>query len=66
MRNMFGNEENGSVDMGKVITDWHCDRLKGLIETSKGKIVCGGKVNRGIKFVEPTIIENPEINSPIM
>jgi len=24
---MFGNQENGSPDMGKVITDWHCDRI---------------------------------------
>lgn len=47
--------------MGKVITDWHCDRLKKMIDTSKGKIVCGGKVNRDIKFVEPTVIENPDL-----
>jgi aldehyde dehydrogenase (NAD+) len=63
---MYGNEENGSPDMGKIITDWHCDRIKGLIESSKGKVVCGGKVNRSIKYVEPTIILNPEDNSPVM
>jgi acyl-CoA reductase-like NAD-dependent aldehyde dehydrogenase len=22
--------------MGKVVTDWHCDRLQKLIDTSKG------------------------------
>ncbi len=66
VRAMYGNHENGSPDMGKIITDWHCDRLKGLIDTSKGNVVCGGKVNRGIKYVEPTIILNPEDKSPIM
>jgi len=66
VRLMYGNEEKGSPDMGKVITDWHCDRIKGLIETSKGKVVCGGKVNRSIKYVEPTIILNPEESSPVM
>lgn len=52
--------------MGKVITDWHCDRLKKLIDTSKGEILCGGRVDRDIKYVEPTIILNPETNSPVM
>ena len=58
---MFGTSATGSPDMGKVITDWHCDRLKKMIDTSKGKVVCGGKVNRGIKYVEPTVIENPDL-----
>ena len=52
--------------MGKVITDWHCDRLKKLIDTSKGEIVCGGRVDRDIKYVEPTIILNPEATSAVM
>ncbi len=52
--------------MGKVITDWHWDRIKGLIETRKGKVVCGGKVYRSIKYVEPTILLNPEDKSPVM
>ncbi len=41
---MYGNFPGGSPDMGKVITDWHCDRIKKLIDTSKGQILCGGRV----------------------
>ena len=52
--------------MGKVITEWHCDRLKSLIDTSKGKIICGGNVKKDIKYVEPTIILNPEPTAPVM
>lgn len=63
---MYGGHPNGSPEMGKVVTDWHCDRLKTLIDTSKGKILCGGKVNRDIKYVEPTIISNPDLNSALM
>jgi hypothetical protein len=33
---MYGNFPMGSPEMGKIITDWHCDRLKSLVETSKG------------------------------
>lgn len=63
---MFGEMPGGSPEMGKVIADFHCDRLKKLIDTSKGNILYGGKVNRDIKYVEPTVIQNPDKNSPIM
>jgi hypothetical protein len=39
---MYGGPSEGIIDMGKVVTDWHCDRLKKLIDTSKGDIVLGG------------------------
>jgi aldehyde dehydrogenase (NAD+) len=52
--------------MGKVVNTFHCDRIKGLIDSSKGKIVCGGKVNNKIKYVEPTVIINPDLKSPVM
>lgn len=52
--------------MGKIVTDWHCDRLMKLIDSSKGQIIYGGRVDREIKYVEPTIIIDPEIDSPLM
>jgi len=61
-----GYGAKGSPDMGKMITDWHCDRVKKLIDTSKGTILTGGKVDRGLKYVEPTIIVNPALDSPVM
>lgn len=63
---MFGEHPNGSPEMGKVVTDWHCDRLKKMIEQSGGKIVMGGRVDRDIKYVEPTIIVNPSLDSECM
>ena len=63
---MYGGHTNGSPEMGKIVTDWHCDRLKNLIDTSKGLVICGGKVNRALKYVEPTIIVNPDRKSPVM
>ena len=66
IRAFYGESPTGSAEMGKVVTDWHCDRIKKLIDTSKGKIIIGGKVDRNIKFVEPTVIENPDMTSAIM
>lgn len=66
LKSMYEIEPTGNKDMGKIVTDWHCDRLKELIDTSKGKVVCGGKINRALKYVEPTIIVNPDPNSKVM
>lgn len=63
---MYGGFATGSPEMGKIVTDWHCDRLQSLIETSKGTVICGGKIDRKIKYVEPTIIVNPNPKSPVM
>ena len=37
-----------------------------MIDSSKGEIICGGKVNSKIKFVEPTIILKPDLKSQLM
>lgn len=63
---MYGGYENGSPEMGKIVTDWHCDRLKALIESSKGKVIIGGKIDKKLKYVEPTVIENPDLKAPVM
>lgn len=67
VRQMFGEKSEGSKDMGKMIADFHCERLKNMIETSGGKVIMGGKIiNKSIKYVEPTIIVDPNPNSTVM
>lgn len=53
--------------MGKLITDWHCDRLEKMIKESGGDIILGGRnINKKIKYIEPTIILNPKPDSSVM
>jgi len=52
--------------MGKVIAGFHCDRLKKIIDTTKGEIVLGGRVDKDINYVEPTVILNPPENDSSM
>jgi aldehyde dehydrogenase (NAD+) len=63
---MYGEHPNGSPEMGKVITDWHCDRIKKLIDGSGGKTLVGGRVDRDIKYVEATVVVDPKPDAPIM
>ena len=66
IKNQFGESEEGSADMGKVINDFHVKRLTRLMETSGGKIVHGGKIRTDIKYIEPTIIVEPNMESELM
>ena len=63
---MFGESPTGSADQGKIINDFHVQRILNLIDTSGGKIIYGGKANPGVKHVQPTIILNPSKDSAIM
>lgn len=63
---MWGDLPNTSEELGKVVNDFHWDRLTKLMQTSGGEIVYGGKTNRAERHIEPTIIMNPEPDSGIM
>ena len=66
IRRTFGDDPKGHPDMGKIISDFHVKRLAKLIETSGGQVVYGGKINEEIKYIEPTILFNPKLDSDIM
>jgi aldehyde dehydrogenase (NAD+) len=67
LKAMFGDGgDQGSPDMGKIIIEWHCDRIEDLLKGHGGQVVCGGKVNKGIKYIEPTVVLNPKPDSKLM
>lgn len=50
-----------------MVNDLHFERMKRCIETSGGEVVFGGKVfNKETKHIEPTIIDNPSLESEVM
>ena len=49
-----------------MINKFHTSRVKKLIETSGGKVFCGGKVNVEERHIEPTIILEPKRDADIM
>eukprot|EP00933_Yihiella_yeosuensis_P061851 TRINITY_DN64716_c0_g1_i1.p1 TRINITY_DN64716_c0_g1~~TRINITY_DN64716_c0_g1_i1.p1 ORF type:complete len:532 (-),score=97.34 TRINITY_DN64716_c0_g1_i1:450-2045(-) len=67
---MFPN--GSSIDtLGKIVNERHWDRVKRLIETSGGEVKCGGVgtgsgADRSARFIPPTIISRPKLDSPAM
>lgn len=51
-------------DMNTIINDKHFERVSELL--GSGKIVVGGKTDRERRFIEPTLLDEVSLDSPIM
>lgn len=60
----FSENPQNSPDFGRIINKKHFDRLKNYLVESK--IIFGGSSNEQKLYIEPSIIEIDDLNSPIM
>ena len=61
----FGVDPKLSKDYARIVNDMHTKRVASLLEGHKGTIVCGGQVDFKERYIAPTIILNPDLNSPV-
>lgn len=66
----YSNDKKGdyfnSKHYGRIITQSHLERLQNLQELSGGEVIIGGNSITEEKFMEPTVILNPNLDAPIM
>ena len=56
-----------SADLGRIINKTHVDRLEGYLkEKHNGKVLAGGDVYHDKMFIQPTIIDQPDLTSSLM
>ncbi len=60
----MGNDAKDSYDFGRIINNKQFDRL--VTYLSQGNIIEGGKTDKAQLYIEPTLIENTLLDSPIM
>ncbi len=60
----YGQNPELSKDFGRIINDYHFERLLALIDPKK--VVAGGESEREELYISPTIILNPSLHSEIM
>lgn len=46
-----------SPDYSRIINEGHFNKLKSMIDNSKGKILLGGTMDESERFIEPTLVE---------
>ncbi len=64
IKKFFGEQPEESYNFGKIINDKQFDRLVGYL--SNGTIVHGGRHDKSKLFIEPTVLENVAMDSPVM
>ncbi|KAG8899350.1 hypothetical protein FRB99_006771, partial [Tulasnella sp. 403] len=54
-----GTSEPGTV--GRIVSDRHFGRLKGILDKTNGEIVRGGETDPSQRFIAPTVIKNVKL-----
>ena len=64
IHSFFGEEESQSYNYGKIINEKQFDRIVNYL--NDGTIVYGGKSNKQELYIQPTLLENVNVESKIM
>ena len=64
LREFFGDDPRRSPDLGRIVNDAHFNRLCGLL--AHGTIVTGGQTDATERYIAPTLIDAPVLDSPLM
>ena len=63
----YGSDPSLCPDLARIISPFHVNRLQKMVDEShNGKILIGGKGNPEKRFFEPTLIEDPKMESQMM
>ena len=62
----YGKNIKESPDFGRIVNEKHFISLNELLEIHKNNIVCGGKSSKEDLYIEPTILENINVQDKVM
>ncbi|KAH8902659.1 aldehyde dehydrogenase [Coniochaeta sp. PMI_546] len=65
-REFFPNGAKASPDLSRIINLRHFQRIKNMLDTTKGKIVMGGQTDESDLFIEPTAVLVDSIDDSMM
>lgn len=68
LRSFYGNQPRDSPDLARIATDASWQRLDGLLKdpATVPFVVVGGETDRETRYVAPTVLFNPPLDSPVM
>ncbi|EGC38954.1 hypothetical protein DICPUDRAFT_93717 [Dictyostelium purpureum] len=64
LHNFYGDDIKSNKDYGRIVSVHHTKRLQSLFQY--GKVVIGGECDIENKYISPTVIVEPEYDSPLM
>ena len=66
MKEFYPAGARASPDYGRIVNERQWKRLKNMVDESKGKILMGGTMDEGEKFMEPTVIQVDDPNDSLI
>ncbi len=64
IKQMFGDDIKNSKSYGRIVNQRHAERIASYLAC--GEIAFGGEVDIEQKYIEPTIVVDPPLDSPLM
>ncbi|KAH8887753.1 aldehyde dehydrogenase [Thozetella sp. PMI_491] len=65
-KEMFPKGAKASSDLGRIVNERHFQRLKAMLDSTKGKIVLGGQLDEPDLFIEPTAVLVDSMDDPMV
>lgn len=62
----YGTNPKSSPDYSRIVSAYHCERVKNLVSDSKCTVLKGGDVDIPNKYMAPTLVGDVDIKSKIM
>ena len=62
----YGEHVKDSTEFGRIVNERHAQRLIAYLDGQEDNIIHGGKHELAEKFIEPTLLLNPALDSKIM
>ncbi len=66
IRRQFGKNPLENPDYGKIINRKHFDRIQGLLDAAKERVIIGGCSNPDTLQIEPSVIDNVTFEDAVM
>lgn len=66
LKRFYGEDPRKSPDYGRIINTGHTQRIAKLLESHGGTVLLGGTVDVSERYVAPTLLRSPDLNSPLM
>lgn len=66
IRAFYGEDPQQSPDYGRIINTRQFDRLQKLLDLERATVTLGGRTDREDLYMEPTVLENVDWQSPSM
>lgn len=62
----YGEDPQQSADLGRIINANHFARIKKMLDSTRGKVVVGGKFDAADKYIAPTIVTDVTMDDALM